>query len=182
MAWLSHLANWKSPCEDSSLKSSMMVYQMNFAKFNSANHQWSDDHFSVCSKTDKALETIHLVKVGDVIPSSTDETVLTSFHGIEFDHLGFDYSLGMVERFPCVIIDADPFMETFEVVYFKLSMASGIPELPTARILQLYHKFPARDLMFINRPFRSDMHWNGAFRHPIKIPDEVFPALWKDLA
>ena len=117
----------------------MMVYQMNFAKFDTANHQWSDDHFSVCTKTNEDhLEWIHLVKVGDLIPSTSDETVLTSFHGIGFDHLGFDYSLEVEVRFPCVIIDADPFMETFEVVYFKLSTTSRIPELPTARILQVH--------------------------------------------
>lgn len=164
------------------MKSSMMVHQMNFAKFDTAFHQWSDDHFSVCSKTNLDLEWIHLVKVDDFIPSETDETVLTSFHGIEFDHRGFDYSLDMVDRFPCMIIDADPFLETFEVAYFKVSLISRISELPTARILQIHRELPARDLMFINRPFRSDMHWSGAFRHPIKIPDEVFPEHWRDLA
>jgi hypothetical protein len=182
LAWQQHLASWESPCEDSNTKSSMMVFKMNFAKFEAAHHQWSDDHFSVCSKRNEDLEWIHLVKVGDAVPSITNETVLTSFRGIEFDHRGFDYSHNMEERLPCVIIDADPFMETFEVAYFKLSIGSRIPELPTARILQIHRKLPAIDLTFINRPFRGDMHWKGAFRHPINIPDEIFPTQWRDLA
>jgi hypothetical protein len=185
-AWKSHIEKWKSPCGERSGMSSKMVKQMNDAKFNSDFHTWSEDHFTVCKvRDDEAGEFVHIVKDDDIVPPGSQHTATTSFRGIVgWNHPGFEYSLGGDDgfRFPCIILDADEKEKTFKVVIFRFAMKSKMSELPKARVLQLNNNVPANEVDFINRPFRSDMHWEGAFRHPIKIPDEVFPQQWKDLA
>lgn len=47
-----------------------------------------------------------------------------------------------------------------------------------------YHKVlnvPHAACTFISRPYTSDIHTPGAFRHPIAIPDIDFPQAWRDL-
>jgi hypothetical protein len=162
--------------------SSLSVKRMNDAKFDTVHHKWSDYHVTVCRKTAENVEWIHLIQDGDLVPVNTHETIMTSFNDIEFDHEGFAYSRNKSERLPCVIIDSDGEHETFDVAYFDISLKSRISELRAARVLQIRRGLPAQDLEFISRPFRSDTHWKGAFRHAIKIPDEIFPMQWRDLA
>ena len=181
VAWQNHVANWKSPCEDSNVMSSQMVKRMNEAKFDTTYHTWSDDHFTVCHTRSGDLEWIHLIKDDEMVPLDINETAVTSFHGVEFDHPGFQYSEGKKRRLPCILIGSDREEQTFHVALFQILLESRIPELPKARILQIRRDVPASEVEFINRPFRSDMHWKGAFRHPVKIPDEVFPLLWRDI-
>jgi len=40
---------------------------------------------------------------------------------------------------------------------------------------------PREAIAFFDVPFTSDIHISGAFRHPIGIPDDMFPQQWKDL-
>ena len=158
-----------------------MVHQMNFDKFNTNHHAWSDDHFSICNNDSADLEWIHIVQNNDEIPEITSEVVLKFFHGIDYDHPGFRYASSEPPEVPCVIVDSHPTDNTFDVVLFQAGLTSQLEALPKARILQVRRRLPEAALTFISRPFRSDMHWSGAFRHPIKIPDAVFPAHWKDL-
>ena len=39
---------------------------------------------------------------------------------------------------------------------------------------------PRRAISFVDRPFTTDQHLPKVFRHPIIIPDELFPEAWKD--
>lgn len=184
-AWKSHVEKWESPCGERTGMSSKMVKQMNDAKFNSDFRKWSEDHFTVCKvKDDEAGEFVHIVK-DDGVGTPGQHIATTSFRGlIDWEHPGFEYSLGgdIGFRFPCIILDADEKEKTFQVVIFRLAMKSKLSELPKARVLQVNNDIAVNDVHFINRPFRSDMHWEGAFRHPIKIPDDIFPQQWKDLA
>ena len=34
---------------------------------------------------------------------------------------------------------------------------------------------------FVDRPYASDIHIKGAFRHVIGLPDTIFPQAWRDL-
>jgi hypothetical protein len=38
---------------------------------------------------------------------------------------------------------------------------------------------PRSALRFVDRPYATDLHLAAAFRHPIGIPDEIFPSMWK---
>lgn len=42
--------------------------------------------------------------------------------------------------------------------------------------------FPRHALRFFDNAYTSDLHLAGSFRHEIAMPDELFPAAWRDLA
>lgn len=44
-----------------------------------------------------------------------------------------------------------------------------------------FYDVPREALEFVYKAYTSDQHIPTAFRHEIEIPDEVFPAKWKDL-
>jgi hypothetical protein len=41
---------------------------------------------------------------------------------------------------------------------------------------------PRDAFLFVDKPYKSDMHLVNAFRHEIMIPDEMFPEKWKNAA
>lgn len=41
-------------------------------------------------------------------------------------------------------------------------------------------RVPIEAFTFVHKPYASDMHLPNAFRHPIMIPDEIFPEKWKN--
>eukprot|EP00977_Amphora_coffeiformis_P014474 scaffold4060_cov190-Amphora_coffeaeformis.AAC.8 len=43
-----------------------------------------------------------------------------------------------------------------------------------------YEGLPRKALMIADKPHRSDMFLENAFRHEIRIPDELFPEAWKN--
>jgi hypothetical protein len=43
-------------------------------------------------------------------------------------------------------------------------------------------KVPRRAIRFIDLPYSSDEHLPGVFRHPIAMPDDLFPKQWKKLS
>jgi hypothetical protein len=49
------------------------------------------------------------------------------------------------------------------------------------RAHQLVKDVPREAFQFVNRPYTSDMLLPNAFRHDIRIPDEIFPERWKNL-
>jgi hypothetical protein len=44
----------------------------------------------------------------------------------------------------------------------------------------LLTRYPRESIRYFYRSYQSDIHWIGAFRHPIEIPDEIFPKQWKN--
>mmetsp|Transcript_1295 Transcript_1295/g.1673 ORF Transcript_1295/g.1673 Transcript_1295/m.1673 type:complete len:214 (+) Transcript_1295:2905-3546(+) len=176
-AWNVHIRDWRSPCDNSHVLSSKAIRLMNDDKFNSEFHAWSRSHYTVCTIDGQNADLVHLLKDGDG-PLYSEEQSLFEYHGIKWDHSGFNY-LGpdsASNRKPCLIFSASKENDTFEVVIFY-----GSTESPSRRILQLQQNISAEAIEFIDLPFRSDMHRKEAFRHPIYIPDEIFPRQWKDL-
>jgi hypothetical protein len=45
---------------------------------------------------------------------------------------------------------------------------------------QLMRDVPREAFVFVDRPYTSDMALPNAFRHDIRIPDEIFPEAWKN--
>jgi hypothetical protein len=182
-AWQDHVRNWKPPCAKGT-KSSFEIKQMNNYKFNPDSHTWGEDHMTVCKATNVQGELIYLIKVDQEIPQDGSQRFSTDFNGITFDHPGFDYAEEGVGRLPCVVLGIFEEQLMFNIAYL-LNVEQTKELLPHnplgARTIKFRNKVPASEVEIINRPFRSDMHWKGAFRHPIKIPDEIFPEHWKDV-
>jgi hypothetical protein len=41
--------------------------------------------------------------------------------------------------------------------------------------------YPPASVRYFTKPYKSDQHLPGAFRHPIEIRDDLFPEQWKNL-
>ena len=193
-AWEHHVANFKSSCQAKGndlpcFKSSKLVNEMNGDKFNIANQAWSEDHFTACrrSKMPKGDDSVIFIvpnkshTKGEVAQIDKDGIEYRwSFRGIDFDHEGFDLAATPSEWYPCLVLDSSKDDKTLDVVYFTYETSSLDDE--EANVLRRERMLMAEDIKFLNKPYKSDMYWEGAFRHPIEIPDSIFPPLWKDLA
>jgi len=42
-------------------------------------------------------------------------------------------------------------------------------------------KVPHKNIRYADKPYKSSLHRQGSFRHPIGISDDIFPAIWRDL-
>jgi hypothetical protein len=50
-------------------------------------------------------------------------------------------------------------------------------ELDDTRYIDL--NVPQSAIMFVDKPYESDMHLQNAFRHPIQLPQDLTPSQWK---
>ena len=95
VAWGDHVQNWK-PCQQGRLSTSV-ISEMNNDKHNSAHHEWSTDHFTVCQKNDSTdFETVYITPD---IPTGPFEglTVTDDYKRIKFGDEGFKYSSSQEE-------------------------------------------------------------------------------------
>jgi len=188
-AWDEHVRNFQSPCSSpqenrkEKFMSSKFVHDMNNVKFNSLFHKWSDYHFTICSDfLDKIVATIYIVpreNTTDVDESSVSNSVDTTnatdgvrthaFDDIDESHEGFKIPAS-AKFTPCKITSYNEDSRMFDVVVFARN-----------NVLSMVKDLPEQSILFLNRPYKSDMFWSGAFRHKMKIPDEIFPLQWKDL-
>jgi hypothetical protein len=44
----------------------------------------------------------------------------------------------------------------------------------------LDYKVPRRAIRTVDKPYASDEHLPGVFRHPLELPDSLFPAQWNE--
>ena len=145
---------------------------MNNDKHNSAHHEWSTDHFTVCQKNDSTdFETVYITPD---IPTGPFEglTVTDDYKGIKFGDEGFKYSSFQDRRHPCKIRKVDAENIHFEAILFFSSSYA----------IEVHRTMHEKNIEFIPKPYKSDMHLPGAFRHEIKIPNDIFPNHWMDLA
>ena len=196
-AWGRHVANFKSSCPAKGdgvpcFKSSKVVNEMNGDKFNVVNQAWSEDHFTACRRSEMPTgdDSVIFIVPKPKNKSYTKREVAHidkdgneyrwSFRGIDFDHEGFDLAATTSEWYPCLVLDSSEDDKTLDVVYFTYETSTLDDE--EANVLRRERMLMAEDIKFLNKPYKSDMYWEGAFRHPIEIPDSIFPPLWKDLA
>eukprot|EP00560_Eucampia_antarctica_P004260 CAMPEP_0197838076 /NCGR_PEP_ID=MMETSP1437-20131217/34196_1 /TAXON_ID=49252 ORGANISM="Eucampia antarctica, Strain CCMP1452" /NCGR_SAMPLE_ID=MMETSP1437 /ASSEMBLY_ACC=CAM_ASM_001096 /LENGTH=655 /DNA_ID=CAMNT_0043445605 /DNA_START=42 /DNA_END=2006 /DNA_ORIENTATION=- len=182
-AWNKHVLNFRSPCDDNHdcFRSSKIVASMNDDKFNDRYHSWSDDHFTVCHKTSMQMDDDSLIFL---MPKDSDKTMyehygntFTNFRHVEFDDEGFDLAFVASNWGPCKILRGDESDGIFDVVYFTIETAADVNK-KGSNTLRRTRTLPASHIWFRNKPYRSDMHWEYAFRHEIKIPDSIFPSHW----
>jgi len=72
---------------------------------------------------------------------------------------------------PCDVLEADDDNELFKVkVYDRVRQ----------KLMRHLHSVPRESIKFVEKPYHSDMHLLGAFRHYIPVPDAMFPFMWKN--
>jgi hypothetical protein len=172
-SWLNHLAAWKSPCSQGRM-SARFINDMNKDKHNTEYHSWTKDHFTVCWKHDTTdFELIYIVasNVTNAARNQEGYTITHNYNGIMFGDDGFEYSSFDDVRIPCKLWKSHRKKKTFEAVLFFHHISA----------IEVHRAIPESSVDFIPKPYRSDMHLPGAFRHEIKIPDDIFPHHWMDL-
>ena len=179
-AWTEHVKKFRSEphCENGSI-GSKRVHAMNRDKFNSSYHEWTDSHFSVCFQDDQSLVSTVYVVAANAEVSDSDKAnfnLTSDYEGITTEHEGFNLTRDDSERLPCLIKASSQNSSAFDVIIF---MDWSIPhELRYAEMIRIFEGFPPGNIEFIPKPWKSDLHWAGAFRHPIAMPDHVFPPHW----
>lgn len=203
-AWKMHLQNWQSPCSKDggvASHSSRAIRLMNDDKSNPKYYPWSKDRFTVCGvnwNAVKVKDVIFVIHENETITPYLNALVQEQRAGkayqvglanITWHHPGFQYArlAAVNRRLPCVIIGDNGRNEekpTLQVAILGPKWRGGgvAHFISTPRPMKIVSDYPVKDIEFMNRPFKSDMHWKGAFRHPINIPDDIFPPQWKDLS
>mmetsp|Transcript_20107 Transcript_20107/g.27934 ORF Transcript_20107/g.27934 Transcript_20107/m.27934 type:complete len:296 (+) Transcript_20107:94-981(+) len=168
-AWKKHVEEFpsKAPCrfQNPCFQSSKSINRMNHDKFNPLYHQWSEQHFTVCRPVHEK--------------ESEDNIIVQKNDATEFawDHVGFNLTVAGDIRTPCLITKVHEAEQAFDVVYFLRLESDGMIH----HVLRPVSHLEADSIKFVSKPYKSDLFWEGSFRHEIKIPDEIFPQHWKDL-
>jgi len=76
------------------------------------------------------------------------------------------------EMYLCQILETKKTGDDFLFNYTILGTHNDV----TTQVVNVPH----RAITFIDMPYTSDMHHPDAFRHPIGIPDVIFPQAWRD--
>lgn len=101
------------------------------------------------------------------------------FRDINYNHEGFSLAKTKSDWAICVILRTED--GAFDVLgcFIRDRKKNDGQDEGEERLLKRMRTLPPDSLQYINNPCKSDMHWKGAFRHEIHIPDDVFPDLWK---
>mmetsp|Transcript_14027 Transcript_14027/g.20053 ORF Transcript_14027/g.20053 Transcript_14027/m.20053 type:complete len:1073 (-) Transcript_14027:239-3457(-) len=78
------------------------------------------------------------------------------------------------DAYDCEILSRERDKHTYEY-YYNVQVT-----LPSEKNV-LVKGVPRDVIEFVEKEYYSDQHLEGAFRHEIQIPDDIFPESWKDL-
>lgn len=75
------------------------------------------------------------------------------------------------------IVDVLDRVETGDHFFYNYTVMTRLTPKALHKVLNVPHAA----CTFVNRPYTSDIHTSGAFRHPIGIREDQFPQAWRDL-
>ena len=156
-AWKNHVQEWKQS-ENSNLSP---LYHLNSAKKiltvqEQIHTPYPKESMMVCFMQQNVMD-------------STATSVSWNDYMVDVDEV----SIG--NAFICSITSR---MDDGEGYYQVTALADDYEE---SKIQMIVTDVPRHAIEFIYRPYESDQHLKGAFRHVISIPDEIFPEKWMNL-
>lgn len=82
---------------------------------------------------------------------------------------------------PCDVVNADEERNVYTTkIYDKQVFEDDNGYLNTGgRLIREVTNTPRESIRFVDRPYHSDQHLKSAFRHEIRIPDDMFPLHWR---
>jgi len=160
-AWELHKKTWKPPSPGY-----IPIHQLNMEEVVRTEEETKSSPYS-----DNAM-------ILCFVHNSIDEAVKEDEQEIEWSEYQVTPSSLRNSR-PCNIINRHESVgeirnETKTVYDAKLQTEDNVPFI--------LRGIPRRAIEFVNRQYTSDQHLLRPFRHPIHIPDEIFPEKWKNLA
>ena len=111
----------------------------------------------------------------------TDEEILVRYgeQGSDITPELFTDHLVAPSYWPCYVIEKE---ETggyiIQVFQSPLDDKASWSQLGVPHFITNY---PRESIRYFYKPYRSDAHFENAFRHHIEIRDEIFPEQWKNL-
>lgn len=75
------------------------------------------------------------------------------------------------------VVDVLERQEAGEEHFYNYTVLARYSESEFQRVMHVPH----HSCTFVQRPYTSDIHLQGAFRQPIGVPDFIFPQKWRDL-
>jgi hypothetical protein len=172
-AWISHLKKWApDPDTDNYVSGVDMNLMYENVTIRTDVEQESDPyplHIEVRCHRD-LLYNRKVVTPFDAIPANydwqADEAglpcrIVSTYKYVSLNHLYlYDLSVGLHSR-------------------NKVDTQSPNRDETSIRWFPRY-RVPRSALKFFNKPYTSDIHLSSAFRHPIGIPDDIFPVKWRN--
>jgi hypothetical protein len=196
-AWASHVTNWSPPATDDSFVTAKKANENGgriLAELVSGDPRKVVDHpylFTGCqywsSSADSDRAYSHEYPEWHKVPEwhrLTDEEILERFSrsGKEYK---YSYETGYTDHadtshWPCSVIGVED--DGSYVVRIHQNMFEHEQPWETNNVPRLLYGFSRKAIHYFVKPYASDQHLPGVFRHPIGLRDEIFPPHWKDLA
>jgi hypothetical protein len=194
-AWESHVENWKPPAEGSGFESHSSVTLENlkipvevYLTDVRDEHSPAGDMFTACVYEqygkDEYEEWVGEQESGDEW-KALDTYEIVEIFGRDGSQHGPPQFLG--DFWPCSIVasseDEDDYDddEVSYVVRIFQDKANPRTEWYKKELPRILVNYPPTSVRYFTKPYKSDQHLPGAFRHPIEIRDDLFPEQWKNL-
>jgi len=184
-AWEKHLATWKPPAQDEALAET--AKEANEQKeplklLVTGDLRKVSDHpylFTGCQywSTDMDRDKVWYEKNPSWMDLK-DEEILHNYADDGLEYKG-DYATHRDRyHWPCTVIRQEEngsYTVRIHQAEWKSSRPwhkNGLPRLLT--------NYPRESIHYFVKPYASDQHLPGVFRHPIGVRDEIFPEQWKN--
>lgn len=161
-AWEEHVSSWKPP-EDSSY---IPPHQMNIeteirTMTEQQNNPYARNIMTIC------YTTIAAEDVEDEDPE------------LEYDWEDFPAEpTAMKNCWPCDVLER---YTGYDIETGKDVDAYKVKFKLEENVSVTMFDLPRKSIEFVSREYQSDQHLKHGFRHPIHIPDSIFPKKWKNL-
>ena len=186
-AWEEHVATWKPPVQDEE-------YTVTAKE---ANEQGDSLELLVTGDLRKVSDHPYLFTGCQYWPSKEDDSkyyrneyphweemddkdILRRFADSGRDYKGGDYAHHSDKTYwPCSVIRQES-SGSYVVRIHQVDREHDM-EWHKNNVPRLLQSYPRESIHYFVKPYASDQNLHGAFRHPIGLRDEIFPAQWKNL-
>jgi hypothetical protein len=203
-AWAAHVAAWKPPAHPQSSASWIRARDAN------DNHgpiidalvtndiRNMSDHpylFAGCVywPTELDYDDVFQQPGFDWQGSMRDEELISTFSDPGSDYTYYDYARGYGHHsdrthWPCTVVrpendDGDTYLVRIHQAPWWRAESEDGASLPwhDNDLPRLLHEYPRSSIHYFVHPYTSDQHLPGAFRHELRIHDDLFPEQWRNL-
>lgn len=186
-AWQEHVKNWKPPpARDTqpyltAKKANEQKEPLKLLVTGDLRKEYEDHPylFTGCQywKTDADKDEMYYEKNPSWVDMK-DEEILHNYADDGSQYQG-DYTTHSDQsHWPCTVIRQEE-NGSYTVRIHQADWRSRLP-WDKNHLPRLLTNFPRQSIHYFVKPYASDQHLPGVFRHPIGIRDDIFPAQWKN--
>ena len=190
-AWAKHVTTWTPPATDDSFVTAKVANENKgpiLKELVSGDLRKEVDHpylLTGCQYwTSDADQSRAYRKEYPEWQKLSDEDILARFakSGKEFEYpseTGYTDHAD-ASHWPCSVVGVED--DGTYVVRIHMNIWDDSLPWDTNDVPRLLYGYSRKSIHYFVKPYASDQHLSGVFRHPIGLKDEMFPPQWKDLA